>query len=405
MGLFDTNPTTEQLIYEKTCQDEFEKFAANIDAEAKPTASGTMEHPFPKFKMNRLVYSLTYNEKIDALAKEYHGTGGGDHIGYSNTIGFDKYIDVAKIGDHNFTFKEAMDIIRSMREAVGPEVFYGAVLANAKHVDVNPLHPLVLNEFMRMNETELKKNGLINYSVIIYTFKDSFQKIKDAYPKKFIIEPRYTSDVLNLVLGTKFKQETFSIMTNPELRKEQNKFVIKYEEKIIDKDGNKVTLNETDKNDAYRQSYVIPGQILNLRGITYPYYGAIYVKGGRAWNLSPMLATNIDSAKEGNKVTTGSSICTKVGDSRTAKGCMTLNHSNTTSQRNPITLRDGSLGYAQVVVDVSLSMFFNDYDGKVQLKPEDKKMTLREFLKAEPTLTKRDYLKYIRERIQEKMEK
>lgn len=165
-------------------------------------------------------------------------------------------------------------------------------------------------------------------------------------------------------------------------------------------------MNAADKNDVYRQSYVIPGQILNLKGITYPYYGAIYVKGGRAWNLSPMLATNIDNPKEiraGYK--TGSSICTKVGDSRTAKGCMTLNHSNTTSQRNPTTLRDGSMGYAQVAVDVALSMFFNDYDGTVQLEPKNKKMTLQEFLKTEPTLTKRDYLKYLRLRIQEKMEK
>ena len=405
MGLFNLKPTTEQLIYEKTCQDEFEKFAINISSEAKPTASGGTEHPFPNFPMNRLVYSLTYNEKIDELAKEYHSDGGGMHKGYVN-IGFQNYIDVSKIGDHTFTFKEAMDLIRSVREQVGPDMFYGAVLSNKKHVDVNPLHPLVLNEFMRMNEKQLKANGLKNYSVIFYTFKDTISRLKERYPEKFEINGRFTSDILNLVLGTKFKQETFSVMSNPELHQENNKFFIKYQEKIIDAKGHDVIMNQDTKNDVYKQSYVVPGQILNLRGITYPYYGAIYIKGGRAWNLSPMLSTNVDSpldTKQDYKY--GSAICTKVGDARTAVGCMTLNHSNTTSQRNEQTLRDGSIGYAKVAVDVALSMFFTDYTGTIQLKPEDKKMTLNEFLKAEPTKTKRDYLKYIRERITERMEK
>ncbi len=406
MSLFNLTKTTEQLIYEKTCQDEFEKFATNLDAEAKPTIAGRMENPFPTFKMNRLVYSLIYNEKIDSLAKEYHDKGGGDHLGYVSDIEMSNYIDVSKIGNHTFTFKEAMDLIRSVRENIGPDVFYGAVIANNRHVDVNPLHPLVLNEFMRMNEKELVEYGLTNYSVIIYTFRDSWQKIKKNYPKKFKVEDRFTSDILNLVLGVKFKQKTFSIMSNPELHKLKDKFVIHYKEEIIDKDGNEVVLNAEDKNDKLRQSYVIPGQILNLKGITYPYYGAIYVKGGRAWNLSPMLATNITNPKkDGAGYEDGSSICTKVGDSRTARGCMTLNHSNTTSQRNLHTLRNGSMGYAQVAVDVALSMFFNNYDGTIQLKPQDKKMTLQEFLRTEPTLTKRDYLKYIRTRIQEKMEK
>ncbi len=406
MGLLSTQMTTEQLIYEKTCQDEFEKFAANLDAEAKPTATGIMEHPFPKFKMNRLVYSLTYNEKINTLAQEYHRDDGSKHIGYRDHIGLDSYIDISKIGDHSFTFKEAMDLIRSVRESVGPDVFYGAVLANKEHVDVNPLHPLVLNEFMRMSDTEFEKHGLTNYSVIIYTFNDGIKYIQKDYPYIFKTEERFTSDILNLVLGTKFKQETFSIMSNPELHKDNDKFIIKYNEQIIDKNGNEIKINTKDATDKLKQSYIIPGQILNLKGITYPYYGCIYVKGGRAWNLSPMLATNIDSPKERHAgADMGSSICTKVGDSRTAKGCMTLNHSNTTSQRNPLTARAGSLGYAKVAIDVALSMFFNDYDGTIQLKPEDKKMTYQEFIKTEPTLTKRDYLSYIKRRIEEKMEK
>ncbi len=405
MGLFDLSQTTEQIIYQQTCQDEFEKFAANIDAEAKPTTTGIMEHPFPKFKMNRLVYSLTYNEKIDNLAQEYHSEdGGGKHLGYRDHIGMQSFIDVSKIGDHSFTFKEAMDVIRSVRESVGPDIFYGAVIVNNQHVDVNPLHPLVLNEFMRMTEDQLIKYGLTNYSVIIYTFKDTWETIRKEYPTKFKVRKRFTSDVLDLVLGTKFKQETFSILSHPELRKNGNRFFIDYTEKLIDKDGNEITVNAEDKTNQYLQSYVIPGQILNLSGVTYPYYGAIYVKGGRAWNLSPMLATNIDNPKS-TTAKRGSSICTKVGDTRTAKGCMTLNHSNTTSQRNPLTFIDGSMGYAQVAVDVALSMFFNDYDGTVQLEPKDKKMTFQEFLKTEPELTKRDYLKYIRERMQSKMEK
>ncbi len=402
--MFNMNPSTEQQIYEKTCLDEFEKFRASFQDEATPTTVKERGEAFPKFPINRLVYSLTYNDKIDSLSKEYHSPeNGGEIIGYSATIGMQKYIDVAKIGNHTFSFAEAMDVIRSIRESVGPDIFYGAVIANKKYVDVNPLHPLVLNQFMRFNETELITHGLNNYSVIIYTFKEEWNLIKKQYPKKFKIEERFTQDVLDLVLGTKFKREAFTISSNFDMRMINGKYNIEYDEILVDKDGKKLAVDNPDINDKFKQSYIIPGQILNLKGITYPYYGAIYVKGGRAWNLSPMLATNVDNPQD-TTWTRGSGICTKVGDARTALGCQTLNHSNTTSERNPYTLRDGSLGYAQVAVDVSLSMYYHDYDGTVQLKPEDKKMTLTEFLKSNPKAIKKDFFKYIRERIEKGME-
>ncbi len=400
--------TTDQLIYEKTCQDEFESFAANIDEERTQLTTGEKSiRAFPKFAMNRLVYSLTFNEKINKLLTKFHDHKfGGNVLGYREDIEMKKYIDIATIGDHTFTFKEAMAVIRQMREAVGPEVFYGATIANYSHNDVNPLHPLILNEFMAMTDEKLGEYRLKNYSVNIYTFKDTWNQIKEEYPKKFTVKNEYTEDILDLIMGTKFKRDTFSIRLDPILKEENGKFKILYRESAVDKDGNEIKLpTETDYDKKYKQGYVIPGQIINLNGLAYPYYGAIYVKGGKAWNLSPMWATNINNPQDNGpgSVKKGSDICTKVGDVRTARGCMTLNHSNTESQRNPYTFTDGAMGYAQVAVDIALSMYFNDYDGTIQLSPKDKKMTLKEFLKATPDGTKKDYLIYIRDRMKERM--
>ncbi len=406
--MLNMGKTTEQLIYEKTCQDEFENFATSIEEESiKPGTKENTTNAFPSFSMNRLVYSLTFNEKINTLMSKYHSHKfGGRVLGYRGDVNMSSYIDIAKIGNHTFTFKESMDIIRQMREAVGPEVFYGAVIVNNQHVDVNPLHPLVLNEFMAMSEEELVYHELTNYSVIIYTFKEKWKTFREDYPKKFKVKEEYSQNILDLILGTKFKRESFTISSNPEMILKNNKYIIEYSEKIVDQEGNEIPV-EDDARDKMKQGYVIPGQILNLSGITYPYYGAIYVKGGKSWNLSPMWATNINNPQSNGEgsVKKGSNICTKVGDARTANGCKTLNHSNTTSERNPETFTDGAMGYAQVAVDIALSMFYNDYNGTIKLDPKDKKMTLQEFLNTDPLeLTKKDYIEYIRNRLKERMQ-
>ena len=401
--MYSMRRTTEQLIYQKTCQDEFDKFKNNSEQEIEPFSNKKEHEPFPRFQINRLVYSITYNDKISGLLSEYHKETENYVLGYNAQIRLYDYIDVSKIGNHTFTFNEAMSVIKQMRETVGPDIFYGAVIANKEHVDVNPLHPLVLNQFMRLTEKELEKYNLNNYSVIIYTFKDNWNKIRKKYPEKFEIKERYTKDILDLVMGVKFNIDIFNLKENIKMNMYENKFNIDYFEKFVDKNGKEVEINEHDSKNKYKQSYVIPGQILNMKGITYPYYGAIYVKGGRGWNLSPMWATNIDNPNRyaGKSVKKGSGICTKVGDSRTADGCKTLNHSNTTSERNDKTFTDGAMGYAQVAVDVSLSMFFPEYTGKKT--KVIKKLTYLQFQKQQIVTTKKEYLMYLKNLMNQRM--
>ena len=406
--MFTLKKTTEQLIYEKTCQDEFEKFM--ISTTKEPVFKAHSE-AFPNFSMNRLVYSLTYNEFIRDLSNKYHTETNNVHLGYTNNdededsdyIGLANYIDLIKLGEHNFSFREAMDIIKQVREDLGPDVFYGAILANAKDSDVNPLHPLVMHEFMRFNDEELIAHGLTNYTIIIYTFKDSIKKLKKKYPEHFEIKKSFPEDIVNLISGTDFKQDHFSIIEDGELIESNNRFKIKYKEIITDIDQNEILINAGDEGNEYKQSYIVPGQILNLNGMIYPYYGAIYIKGGFGWNLSPMLATNISAPgyNDSDDDEYGGEICTKIGDNRTAEGCKTLNHSNTTSQMNSLTFVEGSMGYAQVAVDIALSTFYDDFNAKKHIV-EYKKLTWDEFSVINPNKTRKDFLEYLRNRLKGK---
>jgi len=388
--MLDMNPTAEQLIYEATSHELFQNFVDNAKAEENVK----IKSAFPNFAMNRLVYSVQYSQEIKDLAEKYHDRkiSKRDH-GYQATIGFNSYLDVTKMGNNDMSFDESMVLIRKIRESLGTQ-FYGALISNNKMHDVNPLHALVLHQFMLLSDKKKKAHKLEGYSVIVYTYKD--KKLQNKYPQFFKRKKEYKKDIPKLIASSINETIVETKISKQRLEKVNNKYIIIYDEVSIDENGKELK----DPTGDYKRNYIIPGQILNLNGISYPYYGAIHIKGGRAWNINPMWATNIDNPGN-NGVKTGSSICTKVGDPRTARGCMTLNHSNTTSQRNPYTLVEGSLGYAQDMIDFSLGMYFDDYEAPAE--PEIPKMSMKEF-QEKGLGDRKNYLMYLKDRLENKLD-
>jgi hypothetical protein len=112
--------------------------------------------------------------------------------------------------------------------------------------------------------------------------------------------------------------------------------------------------------------------------------------------MSPCLSANINSV--GN-TTEGSRICTQLGSSKTIRGLSALNHSNLTSPLNSAVFRDGFEIYSYTAMRGSMTLL--ELNDEVEEGEEDlsKPMTFKDFKDKNSTATRKDYFKYLKDRI------
>ncbi len=348
------NKTPLEFIYQKTAQAIFEQekknSEENIDARKEKS-------PLESFELNRLVKHIAFNTKIEELQNIYHSEdietvrATNSNRGHG-TVELSSYLEVFKIGNKDLSYDDAMQVVRTLRLEL-KERLYGILFSNHKFDDINPLHPIIANEMNKIEDKD--KYDFFGYTVVVYVWKDNFSEYYGRFPKLFKENRDYIADIISLVSGSELGRKIIKKTDNFRLESTRDEEIIAYNEKTFDENGNELINYTENKN-----RFIVPGQIFNMKGVMYPHYGCISVNTGYAWNLSPILATNIDHPGQTN-LETGSEICTKVGSSATAKGCMTLNHSNGTSQRNDSTLSPGCMVYTQRCMDVSLSIIFEDY--------------------------------------------
>jgi len=293
-----------------------------------------------------------------------------------------------------------MEIAGNLFAEVGSQ-FYGMLLttkgSKTARTIFNPLHPVIVAELKKEDSNfNLDKQ---EWSISIYSFKDdSYKKYEDNRNKE-----NYIDEIATIVTSINSPANYIIENSNFNVDIKNDRFILNYvETKRERSSGDIINLgNSEDRN------YIIPSQIINIRGVAYPYYGTTYSRRGLAWNLSPMYAANINhpngqSTKDG--MAGGSRICTHSGNSKTQMGLSSLNHCNTTSPLNSYLLTEGSMTYAEQSMKAGLEMFLGDAfieHGTMEARV----LTYQEFLTENGgNGTRKLYLRYLKDRLDSKMD-
>ena len=397
--------TPMQAIYESTCLDLIRGLSKNL-VEDKP-----INESFTSMNgLDKCVEEINFSKSIEDLYGKYHNKNmvrkpSGD---LKNEIAYTEFkhnIDIMKIGNFDMSIKSAVEMAGTLHNDIGTQ-FYGMLLMSegAKkksggRVVFNPLHPVIVSELKKENtsiDIESKQ-----WTIAIYTFKD---KHEESFKKRYTTlynDENYINEIATIIAS--IDTPTDYIVENKNFKVDivNDQFVLEYEEVKRMKDtGDEIEMKATDS-----RNYIVPGQIINVGGIAYPYYNTIYSTKGLAWNLSPMQGANI-SHPQGQKTSGGmaggSRICTHSGNSKTQMGISALNHCNTTSPLNRDCMEAGSMTYANQCIGASLELLLGDaFTSPVQA--ETKALTYQEFVAENDGATKAQYLTYIRNRMKEKM--
>jgi len=393
-NLLSVEKTVNQLIYEFTCLDVIKELSKNL-AEDKPT-----KESFTSMNgIDKSVQEINFTEGINNLYKKYHNPHIVSHDHGSNWKEWLNDIEILKMGNHDMSINEAMKIANNLFNDIGNQ-FYGMLLttkgSKKERIIFNPLHPIIVAELKKEHATfDLDAK---NWSVAIYSFKDGKKTKYDVFKtdENYIDEIATVLSAINSPANYVIENKAFNVDIV------DDKFVLNYEEIKRERVSNEL-IEDSKSSD---RNYIIPSQIMNIKGVAYPYYGVTYSRKGLAWNMTPMYHANIahpynQSTRDGMEG--GSRICTNSGNSKTQMGISSLNHCNTTSPLNSNILYPGTMEYAEQSLVASLEMFLGDeFIGSS--KPDEKVLTFQEFKKENSGEgTKKDYFKYIKNRMADKM--
>ncbi len=400
MGLLSLAKTADQAIYEATCLELVRELSKNL-AEDKPT-----KESFTSINgLDKAVQEINFTTGIKNLFEKYHNgkipypVADSDVVSQVRWERFTRDIEIMKIGNHDMSINQAMEIAGNLYNEVGHE-FYGMLLSTKGNKQArtifNPLHPVMVAELKKENSNfDLDAKS---WSIAIYSFKpgDYSKYAGERSNTNFIDEIATIVTSINSPANYVIENSDFNVDI------EADRFVLKYKETKRERDSGQLINEESgDRN------YIIPSQIINVNGVAYPYYGVTYSRRGLAWNLTPMYAANINhpsgqSTKDG--MAGGSRICTHSGNSKTQMGLSSLNHCNTTSPLNSYLLTEGSMTYAEQSLRAGLEMFLGN-EFKEHGAVAARVLTYQEFLtENNGNGGRKGYLAYIKQRLDDKMD-
>lgn len=393
--------TPTQKIYEATCLDLIRELSKDLSQDVPTGESFTSVNGIDK-----CVEEINFNAEIKNLYKKYHNPNIRREEEDIQKIGwqtFNNAISITKVGDHNMSIEDSILLAAEVRKDVGEDL-YGILLSSAgkkkERTIFNPLHPVIVSELGREDTSiDVKEK---KWSLAIYTWND-YIKPKDKFPALYNNE-NYINEIATIIASISTPSKYMIENKNFNVDIVDNSFIMKYDQIKRLKESGEI-LNEEGSGE---RNYIIPGQIINISGVAYPYYNVVYSRKGLAWNISPMYGANIShpfAQKTGSGMEGGSRICTHSGNANTQNGVSSLNHSNTTSPLNRSILNEGSLTYASQCVDASLEMFLGDKYKEHEAVPE-KALTFQQFKEENGgNGTKAQYLSYIKNRLNNTMDK
>jgi len=393
--LLSIAPDAMQKIYENTCIELVRELTDDLINDKPTHDSFTAENG-----LGFAVEEINFTDNIHSLMKQYHNPNINGGTEAWNAL---KRLDITKVGKHDMSINDAINIIDTIYEEIGNDL-YGVLLMDElpgkdKNI-VNILHPVIVSildrEDININKDEKK------WTITIFTKTDKFYSRLIDYssdPKRFYNdkEDTYKTEIAKIIAAINNPSEY--VIENRDFKVDivNNEFVLNYEEvRTLKKDGSVIEGNTS-------RNYIIPGQVINISGIAYPYYGVIYSRRGLAWNLCPMYGANIGHPHRqsmSNGQEGGSRICTHSGNSKTKQGTSSLNHCNTTSPLNSNCIMPGAFSYANACVEGSIELL----TGKTYAnKKNEKPMTMAEYLEKHPDATKQEYIKYMKEVLEKQM--
>ncbi|MHA2023924.1 MAG: hypothetical protein ACTSWQ_09720 [Candidatus Thorarchaeota archaeon] len=401
MGLLNLEKTASQSIYEATCLELVRGLSKDL-AEDKPTTES-----FTSINgLDKSVQEINFTKGIKTLFQKYHNP----KVYYSETDNeikkvkrwknFKNDIEILKLGNYDMSINQAMEIAGNMYAEVGHE-FYGMLLTtegNKRDRTIfNPLHPILVAELNKEDASFNLEEKI--WSAAIYVFKEGQSKLYDPARNK----TNYIDEIAAVVTSINSPANYIIENSNFNVDIVNDKFVLNYEETKRERNsGEKIS-----EDASGERNYIIPGQIINISGVAYPYYGVVYSRKGLAWNLTPAYHANINHPRGqsmDNGMEGGSRICTHSGNSKTQMGLSSLNHCNTTSPLNSHLCQEGFMTYSEQSLKASLEMFLGNAF-KEHGAVAERVLTFQEFIaENDGNGTKKDYLKYIKNRLDSKMD-
>ncbi len=393
-NLLSLSQTASQKIYEETALELIKELSADLIQDRPIDSTFTSMNG-----LDKCVEEIEYTDDLNNLKTKYHNPKIPLSIrGIERSVNnsFAETMEIVKIGSGDMSIDDIINIIHPIRKELGDK-FYGIVLSgiprkNEKHIMINPLHPIIMQHLIS-EKPEIDKNKKC-WTATLFSFKDdSFEYVKKKYSFAFNYN-NYMNEIATILSASSLQTNYITENKNFNVDIVNDKFILNYEEIKTEKKDEKEILENK------KRSFIVPGQILNVGGIGYPYYNTIYSTQGLAWNLNPMYAANIAhpySQSMSDGFEGGSRICTNSGNSKTQKGISSLNHSNLTSPLNSNVFESGSMSYAQQCIDASLSLYLGE---KYDISINEKTLTYKEFVKKNnSSISKKDYLKYLKNRI------
>ena len=386
-----------QAIYETTCIEIIKDLSEGLVEDVPTNESYTSIHG-----LNHSVEEINYTRGIEGIAKKYHHPGltritDGTNAGYN---AFRDYMDIMKVGELDMSINEAVAMAADIRKEAGTQ-FYGMLLMDAgvkrSKVAFNPLHPVIVSELIKEGTT-IDREAKV-WTLAVFSWKDGYEKrFKKEYPH-YYNEESYAEEIATLIAAIDTPTEYVIENKNFNVDIQNDQFVLNYDQvKKLKETGDIIEQEATDA-----RSYIIPGQLINVNGVGYPYYNTIYSTKGLAWNMSPMYGANVNhpQGQANNRgMMGGSRICTNSGDSKTQRGIAALNHCNTTSPLNRDCMEAGSMSYANQCIDLSLELLLGgDYKAEIV----EKALTFQEFVAENDGASKAQYIAYIKNRMKEKV--
>ena len=391
--------TPMQAIYEDTCIDIVREVSSGLMDEKRKEATYTTENG-----LDLCVEEINYTQGIQTIKDKYHNpkiTYDGARNYYYFYERFTDAIDISKVGSQDLSVNEALNIVGSLRKDIKDQL-YGVLLIKddpnkkSSKMIINPLHPVISAHIYKgTSGLDLDKK---EWTLTVYSFK-KIDEIKREF-KPLFQEYDFVPEIANIITAMNDEMEYTIENKNFNVDMENESFILKYDEvKRNIKTGELIKEESTES-----RNFIVPGQVINVRGVAYPNYNTIYSRKGLAWNITPVYAANINhptgqatsNGREG-----GSGICTKLGNSLTQRGISALNHSNTTSPLNSVLFNEYSLTYIYQCIDASLELLVENWS----LEPkEEKVLTYQEFITENDGATRRQYMSYIKNRMKDKME-
>lgn len=263
--------------------------------------------------------------------------------------------------------KQSLDIIMKLRDSLvdeeGNKTFYGAIIRDQSDPDtiINPFHVLsALSLLEEGNDDRL-------YDIIVYYHSNynsamSAYALEDVNLDNFNHMDRNIDAILKLYvskLPTVLKKVDSNTDNNPSTN--THNLTLSYQVR-------KFPGEEQD-----REHYVVSHQILS-NGIFIPYYGTslIEVKDLRSsgLSLSQMNSCNIITNQHHNRSNDYFGICTGNVPKYTEEGLRTLTHANLSSPFTRNIMAEGSLIYANKMIDRSIELY--KVSGLIEKSTEEK---------------------------------